>query len=197
MLSSCSHHFFYTRKKCRLNDSSKVKHVISGGDNILNVCLLKLSTISPPIYSCNRSILLPAFYPNNKRTLPNPQPSIDQHYQRMSCSGPRTLHQAFRGLSQNFPFEGRGVTPSVPLVFSSESLFLPTSLLNVHSPVAPDFAYLLNCSPPLEGNPHKDSDLFAVFLVVSSGFFVLCTYQAFTNYTSVERMNDSVVSVRS
>lgn len=72
MVSSCSHHFLYLGKKFRLNDSPKVKRVISAGGNIPHVRLLKLSIISSPIYSCGSSILLPSFYPSGRGPSPTP-----------------------------------------------------------------------------------------------------------------------------
>ena len=104
MLRSCFFHFLYIRKKFKLDVSSKVKHVRRSGGNIPKVPFLKLTTISPfipaaAVSSFHHSAL------NSKRTLPNPQPAISSMI-RVSSSGPRTLRQAFRGPSKNFPSEG-------------------------------------------------------------------------------------------
>lgn len=97
-----------------------------------------------------------------------------------------TLHQGpFPELSL---LEEDGVTRSVPLVLSSESLFLPTSPFSISPPVALALhIYLLICSPPLEGNSHEDRDLLIVFLVVASGLFCACTHQAFTYNILLEK----------
>lgn len=94
------------------------------------------------------------------------------------------LHPA-SGLQSSFPelslLEEAGVTRSVSLVLSSESLFLPTSSFSISPPVALALpSYLLTYSPPLDSNFHEDRDLLIVCLVLFSGLFYALYTQAFT-----------------
>lgn len=100
VLSSCSYWSFHVGKKLRLNDSSKVKHVISGRVNIRNVCLLKLPRISDPTFSSRSTLLAPSYHSTIRGCLTPPYRR--QHCQKMSHWGPP--HQTFRALFQSFPF---------------------------------------------------------------------------------------------
>lgn len=71
-----------------------------------NVHLLKVSSISfPHLFLQQPRLPSTILSLNNKRPLPIPHSTIDQHCQKNVLFWARgTLHQAFRPLSHNFPF---------------------------------------------------------------------------------------------
>lgn len=141
MLRSCFCHFLYIRKKFKLDLSSRVKHVRSGGGNTPNAPLLKLTTISPHSFLQQRhplSTILPS-------TARGPSPALSLPSAALSeCPLLGPGHSGPQRPFLELPFRSdRQSTPTVPVLLSSESLFLPTLPLSVPSPVAPAFAHLL------------------------------------------------------
>lgn len=123
VLSSCSCWSFHVGKKLRLNDSSKVKHVISGRVNIRNVCLLKLPRISDPTFS-SCSTLLPPSYHSTVRGCLTP-PYRRQYCQKMSHWGPHSRH--LEPFSRVFPFRRRWGNALFPWSFPSRAFSFPPS----------------------------------------------------------------------
>lgn len=96
MLRSCFCHFLYIRKKFKLDLSSRVKHVRSGGGNTPNVPLLKLTTISPHSFLQQRHPLS-TILPSTARGPSQPSACHQQHYQSVLFWAQDT--QALRGRS--------------------------------------------------------------------------------------------------
>ena len=170
MLRSCFFHFLYIRKKFKLDDSSKVKHVRRSGGKIPKVPFLKLTPPSPHLFLQQRRPLSTVLLSTARG--PSPTPSLPlAEWSECPLPGPGPCVRPSEAIPRTSLQKGQtGYSPCSRALVLRETF--PSHLAPQCSfSSSPWLCTSTYCSPLLEGNPQKDSDLFTVFLVVSSSFF--------------------------